>query len=201
VIRATVREQRPCAHCWLTTDRLGLRRFTTTDLDWLASLYADPDVTRFLGGTKAKAQVQAMLTTRILDYYYVHPGLGMWMTIERATGAPVGFHLINHIQGESIIQIGFGLARPAWGRGFATEMASALLRYAFVDLELDYIAGIASLANVASQQVLQKIGLQRHGERTFSHPAYRAQGPLAWFERTAADWKAERADRGRPLTP
>lgn len=181
-------------HCWLTTDRLGLRRFTTTDLDWLSSLYADPDVTRFLGGTKTEAQVRAMLTTRILDYYYVHPGLGMWVTIEQATGEPVGFHLINHIQGESIIQIGFGLAKPAWGRGFATEMASALLRYAFVDLELDYIAGMASLANVASQQVLQKIGLHRRGERTFPHPAYAAQGPLAWFERTAADWKAEYLD-------
>jgi ribosomal-protein-alanine N-acetyltransferase len=191
----------PRPHCWLTTDRLGLRRFATTDLDWLASLYADPDVTRFLGGTKTRAQVSAMLTTRILDYYYVHPGLGIWMTIEQATGAPVGFHLINHIQGEPIIQIGFGLARPAWGRGFATEMASALTRYAFVDLELDYIAGMASLANVASQQVLQKIGLHRHGERTFPHPAYRAQGPLAWFERTAADWKAEHLDRRGRLTP
>jgi len=183
----------PTEQCWLTTDRLGLRRFRTTDLGWLSSLYADPDVTRFLGGTKTEAQVSAMLTTRILDYYDVHPGLGIWMTIERTSGAPVGFHLINHIQGESIIQIGFGLARPAWGRGFATEMASALLRYAFVDLDLDSIAGMASLENVASQHVLQKIGLHRRGERTFPHPAYRAQGPLAWFERTAADWKAERS--------
>jgi ribosomal-protein-alanine N-acetyltransferase len=188
-------------HAWLTTARLGLRRFRMTDLGWLSSLYADPEVTRFLGGTKTEAQVRSMLTTRILDYYYVHPGLGMWMTTEQATGAPVGFHLINHIQGESIIQIGFGLARPAWGRGFATEMASALLRYAFVDLDLDSIAGMASLANVASQHVLQKIGLHRRGERTFRHPAYSAQGPLAWFECTAADWKAEYPDRRRRRTP
>jgi ribosomal-protein-alanine N-acetyltransferase len=187
----------PRAHYWLTTHRLGLRRFRTTDLDWLASLYADPDVTRFLGGAKTEAQVRVMLTTRILDYYYVHPGLGIWMTIERDTCAPVGFHLINNIQGESIIQIGFGLARAAWGRGFATEMASALLRYAFVDLELDYLTGMASLANVSSQHVLQKIGLHRDGERSFPHPSYRAQGPLAWFERTAADWKAEHLDGRR----
>jgi RimJ/RimL family protein N-acetyltransferase len=180
-------------HCWLTTDRLGLRRFTTTDLEWLSNLYADAEVTRFLGGTRTEVQVREMLTTRILDYYHAHPGLGIWMTVEQATGAPVGFHLINHIQGESIIQIGFGLARSAWGRGFATEMASALLRYAFVDLELESIAGIASLGNVASQHVLQKIGLHRRGERAFPHPAYAAQGPLAWFERTAADWKAEHA--------
>jgi ribosomal-protein-alanine N-acetyltransferase len=180
-------------HCWLTTDRLGLRRFTSTDLDWLANLYADPDVTRFLGGPKTEDQVREMLTTRILDYYDAHPGLGIWMTVEQATGTPVGFHLVNHIQGESIIQIGFGLARSAWGRGFATEMAAALLRYAFVDLELESVAGIASLANVASLHVLQKIGLHRNGERSFAHPAYAAQGPLAWFERTATDWNAEHA--------
>jgi ribosomal-protein-alanine N-acetyltransferase len=185
---------------WLTTDRLSLRRFRTTDLGWLSSLYADPDVTRFLGGTKTEAQVRGMFTTRILDYYYVHPGLGIWMTIEQATGAPVGFHLINNIQGESTIQIGFGLARPAWGRGFATEMALALVEYAFVDLDLDYIAGMASLGNVASQHVLQKVGLNRRGERAFPHPAYASQGPLAWFECTAADWKAAHAGRGRPLS-
>jgi RimJ/RimL family protein N-acetyltransferase len=171
---------------------LGLRRFTTTDLGWLSSLYADPDVTQYLGGTKTEAQVKEMLAVRILDYYEAHPGLGIWMTIEQATGAPVGFHLINHIQGESIIQIGFGLTKSAWGRGFATEMAAAVLRYAFMDLELESIAGIASLANVASQRVLQKIGLHRRGERAFPHPAYAPQGPLAWFERRRAEWMAER---------
>ena len=38
---------------WLTTERLGLRRFTDEDFDWFASLYADPDVTRHLGGVRA----------------------------------------------------------------------------------------------------------------------------------------------------
>ena len=177
---------------WLTTDRLGLRRFTTADLDWLTDLYADPEVTRYLGGPKTEVQVREMLRTRILHYYEAHPGLGIWVTVELATGVPVGFHLINHIQGESIIQVGFGLAQSAWGRGFATEMASALLRYAFLELELEQIAGMTNRANLASQHVLEKIGLHRRGERAFAHPAYAAQGPLAWFELTAAAWKAER---------
>jgi ribosomal-protein-alanine N-acetyltransferase len=181
---------------WLTTDRLGLRRFTAADLAWLTGLYADVEVTRYLGGPKTSVQVHEMLRSRILEYYDAHPGLGIWVTVERTTGAPMGFHLINHIQGESIIQIGFGLSRSAWGRGFATEMASALLRYAFVDLNLEQMAGITNLANVASQRVLEKIGLHRRGERAFAHPAYAAQGPLAWFECTAAGWKAERDQGG-----
>lgn len=178
---------------WLETARLALRRMTADDLDWLAALYRDPNVTRHLGGPKTLAQVEDMLRHRVLDYYEAHPGLGIWMTIERATTEPVGFHLLNNIQGESIVQVGFALAQPAWGRGFATEMASALLGYGFADLGLDRIAGMANLGNLASQRVLLKIGLERRGERAFSHPAYAAEGPMAWFERDAAGWLARQA--------
>jgi [ribosomal protein S5]-alanine N-acetyltransferase len=69
-------------------------------------------------------------------------------------------------------------------------MATALLRYGFVDLKLPRIAGMASLQNQASQRVLLKIGLERIGERAFPHPDYAAAGPMAWFERDAADWLA-----------
>jgi [ribosomal protein S5]-alanine N-acetyltransferase len=176
---------------WLTTERLGLRRFTFDDLDWLADLYADADVTKHLGGTMDRTRVEQLLRVRILDFYEANPGLGNWMTIERATGEPVGFHLLNTIQGESIVQVGFGLLKSAWGVGFGTEMASAVLRYGFVDLALPRISAIANLDNHASQHVLQKIGLHRNGERAFPHPAYAAQGPMAWFERERDGWIAE----------
>ena len=80
----------------------------------------------------------------------------------------------------------------AWGKGFGTEMAAAVLRYGFLDLKLPRIAGMANLENLASQRVLLKIGLERRGERAFAHPDYAAEGPMAWFERDAADWRAER---------
>lgn len=178
---------------WLTTDRLGLRRFLPDDVEWFASLYSDPEVTRYLGGVRDRAQSGELFTTRILRYYDEHPGLGIWMTVERSSGMPVGFHLLNHIQGESIVQVGFTLVKAAWGRGFATEMASAVLRYGFVELAMPRISGIASVRNAASQRVLEKIGLHRRGERAFPHPAYAAEGPMAWFEREREAWLAERA--------
>jgi RimJ/RimL family protein N-acetyltransferase len=177
---------------WLETPRCGLRRFTSADRDWLRELYADSEVTRYLGGMKTAAQADDLLQTRILDYYDANPGLGIWMTVERSSGARLGFHLLNHIQGESIIQVGFSLTRPAWGLGIATEVASAILKYGFVDLGLPCIAGMASRGNLASQHVLQKIGLERRGERAFPHPAYAAEGPMAWFEREADAWRAWR---------
>ena len=165
---------------------------TEADLDWLAALYSDAEVTEHLGGLKTRTQVADMLRTRIIEYYDTHPGMGMWMTIERATGDQLGFHLINNIQGETIIQVGYGLLKPHWGKGYATEMAEALLRHGFQTLNLPRIAGIATLPNVASQRVLEKIGLTRNGERFFPHPAYASSGPLAWFERERDDWLSER---------
>jgi RimJ/RimL family protein N-acetyltransferase len=145
---------------------------------------------------KSPAEVDVMLRSRILDYYDAHPGLGIWLTVDKATGERLGFHLLNHIQGETIVQVGFTLAKGAWGRGIATEVGAALLRYGFVDLGLPRIAGMASLGNLASQRVLEKIGLERRGERAFPHPAYAAEGPLAWFEREATAWR-EGHDAGR----
>jgi RimJ/RimL family protein N-acetyltransferase len=175
---------------FLQTDRLLLRRFTEDDRDWLCELYADADVTRYLGGVQTAEQVDGLLRRRILDYYEAHPGLGVWMTIERATGARAGFHLLNHPYGESFVQIGFTLPKAMWGRGYGTEMARAVLRYGFADLGLPRIAGIASLPNVTSQRVLEKIGLRRRGERRFAHPMYAREGPMAWFERERGEWLA-----------
>jgi RimJ/RimL family protein N-acetyltransferase len=177
---------------WLTTERLALRRFTEDDLDFLATFYSDPDVARHLGGVRDRARTEELLQARILRYYDEHPGLGIWVTLERVSGRPLGFHLLNHIQGETIVQVGYGLIRTAWGHGYATEMASALLRYGFLERALPRISGMTTLANTASQRVLEKIGLQRRGERAFAHPAYAAEGPMAWFERDAADWMRDR---------
>jgi len=181
---------------WLETARCRLRRFTVADRDWLCELYSDAEVTRYLGGAKTRAQVDELMKTRILEYYEANPGLGIWLTEERSTGERLGFHLLNHIQGESIIQVGYSLTRASWGRGYATEVAVAILRYGFVHLRLPNIAGMAPLENVASQRVLQKIGLERRGERVFPHPAYANEGPMAWFERDAETWLADRARTG-----
>ncbi|HET6545122.1 MAG TPA: GNAT family N-acetyltransferase [Rhodanobacteraceae bacterium] len=178
----------------LTTRRLTLRRFTPDDLDLLQRLHADARVMRYTGGTRTRHEAAVLVRERILDYYDQHPGLGIWATVENSGGACVGLHLLNHIRGEAFIQLGYMLFPDYWGSGYATEMGIEVLRYGFVDLGLAQIVGITDLSNEASQRVLLKAGLKRNGERSFAHPAYAAQGPLAWFERDAADWLLEHQD-------
>jgi len=175
----------------LSTERLLLRRFTQADLPLLTELNADPEVMRYVGGVQTPQQTRAMLESRILDYYQANPGLGVWATLRRGSGECIGFHLLNHIQGEDLIQVGYRLFPRHWGRGYATEMSVALLRYGYTRLLLPSIVAITDLHNRVSQQVLLKAGLHRHGERSFSHPAYASFGPLAFFKRTAQDWLNE----------
>ena len=73
--------------------------------------------------------------------------------------------MLNHIQGETDMQVGYALFTDFWGRGYATEMAMALLRYGYGTLGLPQINAITDRGNTASQQVLLKAGLERNGER------------------------------------
>ncbi|MBP7776593.1 MAG: GNAT family N-acetyltransferase [Acidobacteria bacterium] len=170
---------------------LLLRRFTRVDLDLLARLFADPLVAEHLGGVKDRAGAEVTLRTRALDYYDQHPGLGMWCTVERASGRAVGFHVLNHIHGETDIQVGYALLADAWGKGYATEMAVRLLRYGLADLGLPQICAITNPDNIASQRVLLKAGLTRRGERSFAHPSLAGAGPMAWFEAARDTWNVD----------
>jgi [ribosomal protein S5]-alanine N-acetyltransferase len=183
----------------LSTERLRLRRFTPGDLELLVRLNGDERVMRYAGGVKTREQTGELLRGRILQYYEEHPGMGVWATIERDSGACIGMHLLNHIQGESFIQVGYLLLPEFWGKGYATEMCRAVLRYGFAGLGLPRIVAITNMDNVDSQRVLLKAGLERNGERALPHPAYASSGPLAWFERDGASWLAQ--DAGRSRTP
>ena len=186
---------------WLTSERLGLRRFTADDLDLLVRLNADPEVTRYTGGPKDRAKTEAMLQDRILAYYDEHPGLGIWAGVELATGAITGLHLLNHIHGEPDVQVGYVMFKDHWGRGYATEMAVRLLRHGFASLGLPRIVAITDLPHAASQSVLVKAGLRRDGERHVGGGHY-GPAPLAWFERERDEWLAEdAARRGQSTTP
>lgn len=173
----------------LSTARLMLRRFTVEDEALLLTLNSSERVMRYIDAPMDAQTNRAHLFERILGYYDQHPGFGAWATIERASGRCIGLHLLNHIRGETLIQVGYRLFEVDWGKGYATEMTVALLRYGFVDRGLDTIVAITSPDNLASQRVLLKSGLARNGERSFAK--YAQHGAMPFFERKASDWLDE----------
>ena len=174
----------------IETQRLILRIQRAEDFDGFADLFADEEACRYIGGHMPRAAAWRKFLQ--MPGAWLIQGFGMFVVIEKSSGEYLGNIGPWQPEGWPGTEVGWALRRMAWGKGYATEMAEAVLRYAFADLKLPHVAGIASLPNVASQKVLAKIGLERRGERAFPHPAYAPSGPMAWFERNRDEWLAER---------
>lgn len=149
---------------WLQTLRIELREFVADDLPDLVSLDSDPRVTKYLaGGRPAPPEVIAATLRRILRYPTVYADLGIWRASRRDTGAFIGWFSLKYAGKSSDIEIGYRLCPDAWGRGFATEGARALVGYGFDDLGLARIIGVTHRNNIASQRVLMKAGMKDLG--------------------------------------
>ena len=149
------------------TARLYLRRFDSGDLDAFAVLNGDADVVRYIGDGKPQTRSQTqMRLNAVLDHWEQH-GFGLCAVIAKAGGAFIGFCGLQYLDGTSEIEVGYRLAKRFWGKGLATEAASASLKYGFDELGLDRIVAVVHPENVASQMVIQKIGLQYEKDAQF----------------------------------
>ena len=151
-------------HILLETERLVLRRVTIADLDKMARLNSDPEVMRYIGNGAVwtRSQSEARIR-RILTVYAIFPGLGLWIGEGKANRRFVGAFALNYIPKTVEVEVGYRLSKSAWGRGFATEGASALVRYGITELGLDRVVGLTHPQNEPSKRVLMKAGLQACG--------------------------------------
>ena len=149
---------------FLETPRLVLRDKRRDDFDFVAALHADPEVMRFIGdgSTHPRQELEARFF-RVLE---TERGLGherwdSFKIVERKDdGAPLGHAglLRCEIDGVPEVEIGWWLARVAWGRGYATEAALALRDFAFGELRLDRLSVVLQAENARSVAVARRIG-------------------------------------------
>jgi RimJ/RimL family protein N-acetyltransferase len=155
----------------LETGRLRLRRFDWPDLDRLVALDSDPEVMRYItyGVPTPRSVYEETILPRWFAIYESTPDLGYWAAEDRATGEFLGwFHLRPDRIDAGEQELGYRLARTAWGKGLATEGARAVLEHGFTRVVADKVSARTLSRNVASQRVMQKCGLGF--ERDFVYP-------------------------------
>ena len=180
----------------LVTDRLLLRGFEPRDADAYAAMMADPEVTRFLGDGQPLDHVEAWRQMALIMGHWSLRGFGLWAVEERSTGALMGRVGCWEPAGWPGFEIGYALAKPFWGQGYATEAAQAALRYARDVLARDRIISIIRPDNAASIRVAERLGAASEGFITFHGApslvyAYQAGVPSAprYYHGTRADLK------------
>src|SRR5919202_5171897 len=144
----------------IETERLILRPFTWDDLPEQRRLRSDPDVVRFLGGIEM--QTPEFVERRFRFYLDCRERYGFSMSpaVRKADGVMVGWGGLQPLEDTGEIEIGYGFDKPYWGRGYATELAAAWLRYGFETAGLARIVAVADPRNTGSWRVMEKLGMR-----------------------------------------
>lgn len=148
---------------FLETERLILRRFTEADADNLVDLDSDPEVLRYINGgvPTPRDVIQQEILPRFLRYYERYEGYGFWAAIEKTSGKFLGWFCLHpEEEDEDRVALGYRLRRSAWGKGYATEGAQALIRKGFAELGMWRVFAATYEYNVASRRVMEKVGMK-----------------------------------------
>lgn len=148
----------------LETERLLLRRFTEADTNYLFDLDNDPEVMRYInGGTPTPRDViQNNILPGFLHYDERFPLYGFWVAVEKATGNFLGWFSFRPSESTSDneIRLGYRFRKAAWGKGYATEGARALIRKGFTELDVQRVVATTYQDNLASRRVMEKVGMR-----------------------------------------
>ncbi|WP_107473993.1 GNAT family N-acetyltransferase [Streptomyces sp. TP-A0874] len=162
----------------LRTDRLLLRSWRESDLAPWAAMNADPQVREFFPGVLSREQSMASAARFQADLD--RRGWGWWALEVRATGEFVGFTGLDPVDEEASftgVEAGWRLARSAWGHGYATEAAAAVLAFGFETLALPEILAFTTATNLRSRAVMRRLGMTHDPADDFDDPNV-PDGPL-----------------------
>lgn len=142
----------------LCGSRIILRPISETDLDLMDRMNQDSETMRFVGGTETPRSQLKEIIQRLQDQFKSQ-GWG-WMGIETHQGEKLGFVFLRHCLRLAEIELGYRFYRDYWGQGYATESAQLLLSHGLKELHFNPIVAAVDPLNIASERVLQRIGMQ-----------------------------------------
>lgn len=142
----------------IETARLRLRPLSESDLDQLVALNSDRDVMKYVTGGKPMLIEQSEARFKFYLSHWQQYGFGLFAVEYKDEFA--GFCGMQYLDDTLEVEVGYRLAKDFWGKGIATESAKACLRFGFDDVKLDRIVAVVRPDNLASQHVLEKIGLR-----------------------------------------
>lgn len=150
----------------LETERLWLRPYEESDLEWFTELRQNEEVTQFLPfGRESDDEMPTILADRIAKRELLQAGDRiMCVLVCKATDQPVGDVMLAwETQWDQTGEVGYKLSPSHHGEGYATEAAALMLEFGFTAAGFHRIVGIANSRNAASHAVLRRLGMREEG--------------------------------------
>lgn len=143
----------------LNTERLVLRPFVEGDLDAYAEMCADAEVMRHIGAGGPATRDMAWRQMALFAGHWALRGYGMWAVEEKGSGALVGRAGFLNPEGWPANELGWLLARPFWGRGYAFEASAAARRHGRATMGLSgRLISLIRAENQRSLALAQRLG-------------------------------------------
>ena len=139
------------------TERLRLRALEESDLDAWAAIVGDAEVQQFTGGTMGR--VEAWFRIATYHGHWALRGYGQWAVCDRTSGRLLGRAGLWFPEGWPELEVGWTLARSAWGHGYATEAGRAAIEWGRSTLRLTRIASVINPGNARSIAVAERLGM------------------------------------------
>ncbi|HSE25161.1 MAG TPA: GNAT family N-acetyltransferase [Pyrinomonadaceae bacterium] len=147
----------------LETPRLLLRMWRNDDFATYEKMCADPEIMKYLGG-RIFDRLEAWRHMAFLVGHWELRGYGHWAVEEKESGEFVGRIGFLNPEGWPGFEVGWTLARQAWGKGYATEGARRALDYAFNELDKDHVISLIHPENKNSIKVAERLGEKLEGQ-------------------------------------
>lgn len=172
----------------LETPRLILRPPTLEDLDGFCAMMADPEAARFIGGLQSRSAVWRALCT--MAGSWVLQGYAMFSVFEKSTGKWVGRLGPWKPADWPGTEVGWGLLREHWGKGYAAEGSAATIDWAFDHLGWTEVIHSIAQENTPSKQLAQRLGSRFL--RMEHLPAPYEKDPMEIWGQTREEWRTRK---------
>ncbi len=144
----------------LETERLKVRESTVSDVPDFYGIYAEPSVTYYMEDLFQDPDEECAYMEAYIRQVYGFYGFGMWTVLLKETGQIIGRAGLSVRAGYELPELGFVIAVPFQGKGFAFEVCSAVLAYAKEELLFDRVQALVQEKNAASCSLLAKLGFE-----------------------------------------
>jgi RimJ/RimL family protein N-acetyltransferase len=147
----------------LVTERLLLRPFVAEDFEAFAAITGDAEVMRYIRAGALTREAAWWQLAKYLGHWQLR-GYGLWAVVERAGGRVIGHLGYLDPDGGHGFEMGWALARSAWGKGYAFEGARAAIDHAFTVLDREHIVCLIHPENARSIRLAARLGAVPEGE-------------------------------------
>lgn len=166
-MESVLQEHYPVTMPEIDTLRLRLRMFRPDDQEALARIICDPQVMKYYGPGLPVSPGEVESILRGMLRAWKQPGFGRWAVMHKGGRELIGVCGFRWL--EQAPELSYALAKANWGMGLATEAAAACLKYGFEELQFTDVVAVVRRENMASQRVLEKIGMANQREARYGN--------------------------------